>query len=631
MRESTSPEKLHWRHSVVGPISLVLVALAVFGLAFVPLRGSQDEWWHLKAGQWIWEHGRLPVNDIFTYTGENMRWYNHEWLSQVIFYNSYRVGEWLGGDGLFTFILFKSIVVAGAFLLVARLARQRGVSWPTAAVIALIAADVSRRTIYPRPPIFSYLLLAAFLLLLYGWKRGQVRSRWLWVLVPATVLWANMHGMVLLAFVAAGAFAGGELLENVRRWWVKSKTCPAVPLHGIFSKQFWMLTALTAALVLAAMAQPSGYHLFFLGRNFTADPLLQQIILEMKPTPGALAIIDGNLPWWKWDNLAARPPGFWTPWMSLVIILALLVRNRLRLPYGADYLLLAFFTYQGFMHWRLLPLFAVTAAGPAASLIAAGMSRRADRERSYESPAALALLVGLIAWFNFIVAEPPPETFFRRNLQMLRGETMNLSDYPVPLMDYIIEADLPKQMFSDSNYCGYAMWRLAPEHYKLFTDNRFDVFGSEFIRKERAVFYAAHKGDVITYEPGSTEGQLVEEDWDDVLKRYGVNFIVFRPIDGNHWRLHEALLASGEWQLVYYFVAPGAVRAEWPMNGFHVWVRKSAAAGDLGARSAAIFERHSPGQPAPARLEQMMREASSSGHGGPTDGASSGADWKIPI
>src|SRR5690606_4269411 len=130
-------------------------------------------------------------------------------------------------------------------------------------------------------------------------------------------------------------------------------------------------TALTFAVAIACMAQPSGYHLFFLGRNFTADPLLQQIILEMKPSPGPFAMIHPDQPWWELSNWAVRPPGFWTPWVALFAIAGLFAWNRFRLPYAADYLLLGFFTYQGVMHWRLLPLFAIAAAGPVASLIAA--------------------------------------------------------------------------------------------------------------------------------------------------------------------------------------------------------------------------------------------------------------------
>jgi len=585
--------------------AILLLILAVFGLAFVPLRASQDEWWHLKTGQWIVQHGGLPENDIFTYTGEDMRWYNHEWLSQVIFYGSYRAAELTGFQGISGLIFFKSLVVVAAFALVAWLARQRGLSWVAACVVALVAADISRRTIFPRPPIFSYLFLASYLMALYAWKRGGISFKWLWLLVPAAVLWANLHGMVLLSFIATGAYAGGEVLENLLRW-RRDKNSGVRFWRAVITREVVGLSLLTAALMVACMGQPSGYHLFFLGRNFTADPLLQDIILEMQPTPWIFMMTEAGFAW--------RPPGFWTFWIALAIILVLLVRNRFRMATGADYLLVGFFTYQAVMHWRLLPLFAVAAAGPAASLIA---QRAAGRR--WEVPGFMALLMGLVAWFNFGVWENG--TFFERNMQMVRGEVANLSDYPAPLMDYIIEAELPDRMFSDSNYCGYAIWRLSPERHKLFTDARFDVFGSRFIREERVVFYAAEPGDRIGDE-------TVKEGWRSILSRYGVNFLVFRPIDRPY--LHKALLRSDEWQMVYYYVPPEAHPGNWPLEANHVWVRKSAGAAEIAARSESIFLRQFPGQVTPGAVRRLLGVGNLSVEPEPTSGTEQ-SDWRIKL
>ena len=54
-----SPLEARSRYRSLSIFCMVLLALAVFGLAFTPLRGSQDEWWHLKTGQWIWENVKL--------------------------------------------------------------------------------------------------------------------------------------------------------------------------------------------------------------------------------------------------------------------------------------------------------------------------------------------------------------------------------------------------------------------------------------------------------------------------------------------------------------------------------------------------------------------------------------------
>lgn len=601
-------------------LSWIVLTLAVFGLAFIPLRGSQDEWWHLKTGQWIWQHKQLPLNDIFTYTGENIRWYNHEWLSQLSFYGSYHSF----GDSLAALILFKSIIVVLVFLLVAMLARQRSVSWPTACTLALIGADISRRTINPRPPIFSYLLMAIFLLVFYAWKRGKLRFGSLWLLVPVTILWANFHGMVLLSFLIAGAFAGGELLDNLSLWLRDQHYGLRRSFSSIFTRPFWGLSILTLLLMVACMAQPSGYHIFFLGRNFTADPLLQKIILEMMPTPAPFAQLDPTQPWWHLTTLIPRPPGFWTFWVALFLGAILFLRNRLRLPYGADYLLLFFFTYQGVMHWRLLPLFAIAAAAPAASLVYERVSHWNKNNRSIEAPLFTAILLALFGWFNFMVAEPPPQTFFDRNMALVNGKTGNLSDYPEPVMDYIIEAKLPPRMFSDSNYCGYAIWRLSPEHYKLFTDNRFDVFGSKFVREERTVFYAANPGDTINGEP-------VTESWEQILYRYDVNFIVFRPLDHTH--LFNAIMDSDNWRMVYYYIAPEAPADQYPLAAYYVWIRNNNKGNDIARRSEIIFKKQFPGKLVPSLIVELIRlklgmAKLAVSPIGPADGD---VDWKVPL
>src|SRR5688500_14423014 len=96
-------------------IGFVLAAWVAFAFAFTPLRTSHDEFWHLKTGKWISEHGHLPENDIFTYTAENIPWHNHEWLTQLAMWWIYRWGEEYGFGGWRSVILSKTIIIILAF------------------------------------------------------------------------------------------------------------------------------------------------------------------------------------------------------------------------------------------------------------------------------------------------------------------------------------------------------------------------------------------------------------------------------------------------------------------------------------------------------------------------------------
>lgn len=579
------------------PAAWLVVFLAVaaaWSFGFVPLRASQDEWWHLKAGKWILEHGRLPRYDIFTYAGESLRWHNHEWLAQVLFYSIYRWFDETVVGGLRGLIGFKALVVAATVFVVAWTAARRSGSWRVAGLVALVAADVARRTIYPRPPILSYLFLACYLAILWEWKAGRLRSRWLACLPLATILWANVHGMVPLAVVAVGSFALGEVLEAGAKSWRFRRRMRLGGARTVWRltrperKRAWLLAAVTGACAVAAMVNPSGAAIFFLGRKFTADPVLQKVIAEMLPTPPPLMRLargDGGAVW-AWNPLYA------SFWCSLAGGVVLLAARRGRLPTGADWVLGAFFVYQAVAHVRLLPLYAVSCAPLGAWLWADLTARVAGRGWRSQVGAWLPVLAAsLLFWvYVFVVAEPPPQTFFRRNLELLRGKDREPADYPTPVMKFILRVGFPDRMFSEINYCGYMIWWLSPEHHKLFTDNRFDLFGSRFYLEEATVVHGVEAAEA-----------RIGRGWSDILDGYGVNFIVI----SRSAPLNTKLRQSGKWQHVYCWIPPGGGGR----SGFNVWLRRDARFAAVSQRALRVFREEYPGAPSPEEFEMMLEAA----------------------
>lgn len=552
------------------PLRIVVFAMVLataFSMAFVPLRTSQDEWWHLKAGKWITEHGRLPQYDIFTYTGEKTVWHNHEWLAQVVFYSIYAAGEEYVIGGLRALILFKSVLVVLTFAMLAWLCRLRGSSWAAALLVVAVGAFISRSSISLRPPIFSYLLMVTYLMVLYCHKQGRGR-RWLvWLLVPLMVVWANLHGMCILGVFIAGCFAAGEVLENavrlVREHAFREQRLAGI-LRALSGGRFVLFTLLTLGLAVAATANPSGYHIFLLGRKFTGDPLLREVIAEMLPSP------------WLFQY-GQFIPGFAMFWIAAVAFPVLLAARKFRLPFAVDYLLAGFFLYQAVMHWRLLPLYAIGAGAPVALLLS-GLAQARWSRLVLAGVTALASVV-----FVFAIGEPPPQTFFRRNLDLARGYFHGLFEYPEPLMKFVIRTRFPDRLFSEINYCGYAMWWLSPEHHKLFTDNRFDVFGSEFYPYEATVV------------EGREDGKFVDERWDQILDRYGVNFIIIHRSAA----VNAKLRAHG-WLHVYYFIPPGGQRSD----GFNVWLRNDPKFADVAERAKENFRSQHPGWAAPEEFDR---------------------------
>ncbi|MDO8733879.1 MAG: hypothetical protein Q7K21_01815, partial [Elusimicrobiota bacterium] len=80
---ATSEEKKH----LAVALWLFLISLTVF-LSFS--MADPDYWGHIKFGQTIYETKSILKTDNFSYTANGLKWLNHEWLSEVIFWIFYK-------------------------------------------------------------------------------------------------------------------------------------------------------------------------------------------------------------------------------------------------------------------------------------------------------------------------------------------------------------------------------------------------------------------------------------------------------------------------------------------------------------------------------------------------------------
>src|SRR6516162_10582715 len=78
------------RRLLDGLLLLLLVAVA-FLLGCYEM-GDTDVWWHLRGGQWILEHGRVPDLDPFTFGSADKPWVDIHWSYEVILVLAYRAG-----------------------------------------------------------------------------------------------------------------------------------------------------------------------------------------------------------------------------------------------------------------------------------------------------------------------------------------------------------------------------------------------------------------------------------------------------------------------------------------------------------------------------------------------------------
>lgn len=191
-----------------------VVTIAVVLLGFVgPMHptADTDTWWHLRTGDLILQQGSLPDTDPFSWTATGRPWVTHEWLSEVIYAAIARLS---GPAGLL--VLSGVLVGITALALLRALAHVTDDAWAKA--VALLVSVAGGSLLWSiRPHLFSLALVAVFLALCLGELRSPAR-RITWLLVPLTLLWANLHGAFVLGPFLIGLVMIGGAAEKDPAW-----------------------------------------------------------------------------------------------------------------------------------------------------------------------------------------------------------------------------------------------------------------------------------------------------------------------------------------------------------------------------------------------------------------------------
>jgi hypothetical protein len=187
-----------------------VVAVAV--VASVPAKmlsqrlSDPDLWWHIRTGRLILEGNAIPHADPYSYSAPGKTWVVQEWGSEVILHTLRQI------FGLWGIFFWTALMLTAVYLVVARLIHRRmGEGMGTWALLGLTAYAGSANWT-ERPNLFSFLLFVLLLDLL------DRRGRSIWWFVPMAAVWANLHGMVILAVGLMAVVAASEGLKVATRW-----------------------------------------------------------------------------------------------------------------------------------------------------------------------------------------------------------------------------------------------------------------------------------------------------------------------------------------------------------------------------------------------------------------------------
>lgn len=439
--------------------SRVLLGLVFAALALLACRevGSLDIGFHLKAGEHLLAGHGWPQTDPFTYTLGDHPYIDTSWGYQLIVALTQRAA---GAPGIVALHLLAALAVFG---LVCRTVRLRAIDPLSLPAFLLLGVVASEMRFEARPEVASWLLLAVVLHLLERDALG-LRSP-LWVLAPLHLLWANLHGLFVLGWIAIGCYGLGAAIA-------------AAGGREGERERLRRLVAWGAAAIAATVVNPYGLRgtLFplTLATRLGEGNVFGQSIGEFA-SPFDLRLSE-HFPFFPRLPLAA----FWL--LAACAVIAALVHLRRR-RFGAAFLAPPFLVLSGLMI-RNLPLLAVAClpgivqAFPAAGFLA-GLGLRGPRQaRALRGVAAAIAIVAVglglrTATDAYYLASRRPERF---------GWGWNRQELPIEAAEHALRAGIPERMLNHLNFGGYLMWALPQP---VFIDGRLEVVGEKFFEEYR--------------------------------------------------------------------------------------------------------------------------------------------------
>ena len=163
--------------------------------------------------RWIADKAGMDAVKYWHPTG----WVNQNWLTHTIFY-------WLTHESPFadaenfsynSLVYWKFAIYIITVICIYYTCRVLGVHPLLATIFSCFAMFVGRSFFDIRPAGFSNMLTAVFLLILA--LTTYRNALYIWLLVPLTVFWCNLHGGYIYVFIMLAAFVGLNFLTSISK------------------------------------------------------------------------------------------------------------------------------------------------------------------------------------------------------------------------------------------------------------------------------------------------------------------------------------------------------------------------------------------------------------------------------
>jgi len=504
------------------------LVLALGGLALLYALGAglrtvaePDLGWQLAMGRHVVQRHAIPRHDVFSHTAAG-REFIYPPFSGALLYLVYE----LGGYPALSWLGCLACVAATALLLAAGGAAPGRV---TCAMLATVAVPLITARAKPRADLFSTLLFAAVLVIL--WRHFQRRPSPLWLLPVILCVWANLH----LGFIAGLVLMGLYVMMEVAELPWPSRRGAA--LAGLRAAAPWL-----GAGVAAPLLNSWGPRLYaaFSRQNRIMEGI-GSFVAEWSPTRLSAGTARAVLDW--------RNPDSAYLWLALVGLLAATAAVLQKRPGPALLILGSLF---GSLYWvRFQALSAMVTVVTAGDLLSrdcglriadCGLPNAVERNPQSEirNPkfrlAGIAIFVLAGAFVGVRVADAVSNrAYLSAPDNVIFGPGVS-HWYPERAARFIRREHLPPNLFNDYNIGGYLTWALWPE-YRTSIDNRAVPFGPELFHLHRRL---------LSEPPGSPL-------WREQSERLGLNTLVvgISRYTGSAGFPLRRFCASAEWRPVY--------------------------------------------------------------------------------
>jgi len=469
-------------------LSVLVWLFAVGDGGWTRLLMDGDTGWHIRTGEWILDHGAVPRADPFSFSKFGQPWFAWEWLCDVVYALLLRVA------GLKGIVLLSGIVFAAFSAVLCRHMVWRGANLFIALPLVLIGTGAATVHVLARPHLWTLLFVAITTWMIQADLRRP--SRKIWLLVPVTILWTNMHGGFLALIACLGLTVIGTGLEAIgrRRDWTASKR--------------YMLVG--AACGLASLVNPYGWELHLHVAKYLQSDWIREVVQEFQS------------PTFRSENMMQFE----------LILLAGLTITGLMIARGkyVDALWVLFWAHSTLGSVRHAPIFvavALPALGEELARLWAWWSKDAPR-----SSTAYAL--------DTIARESQP-SLSRTSvwaviplvaLACIGSPTINWPDnfpkelFPTALIEKHGQLLSGSRVFASDQWSDYLIYRFYPQQ-RVFFDGRSDFYGPALGKEYIRISQGGH-------------------DWSALLEKHGIDVVLSRP----DWPLASLLKQSQAWKLV---------------------------------------------------------------------------------